>query len=340
MHTSCEKASLEVCRQAAEYLKKGEIAAIPTETVYGLAADATNGQAVKKIFEAKGRPQDNPLISHISSMEMLPMVWRKVTPQAKALAEAFWPGPLTIILPRSELLADEVCAGLPTAAVRWPSHPVAQQVITLAGVPLAAPSANTSGSPSPTTAESVMQDMAGKIPMVVDGGTCEVGVESTVVSLAGQTPLLLRPGGVTKEELERVLGCEVKLSDAVLHQLQEGEKPASPGMKYRHYAPNARVLIVQGSSAQYCEYVKAHAEEGDCALCFEEDIKALSGIACIPYGKEGDGVSQAHGLFAALRALDEKHVKTAYARCPQQSGISLAVYNRLLRAAAFQVVQV
>lgn len=338
MDTSCQKATPDVCRLAAEYLQSGELVAIPTETVYGLAADATNGQAVQKIFKAKGRPQDNPLISHISSMEMLPMVWREVTPQAKVLAEAFWPGPLTMILPRSDALADEVCAGLPTAAVRWPSHPVAQQIIALAGVPLAAPSANTSGSPSPTTAQSVLEDMNGKIPLIVDGGTCDVGVESTVVSLTGEVPVLLRPGGITKEQLEEVLLCEVKLSDAVLHQLKEGERAASPGMKYRHYAPKARVIIVKGSQDDYCSYVKEHASSNDCALCFEEDIPYLSGVSCISYGKMNDGTSQAHRLFSALRTLDERKVKTAYARCPLQSGISLAVYNRLLRAAAFQVV--
>ncbi len=340
MDTTCQKAASEVCRQAAKYLQSGELVAIPTETVYGLAADATNGQAVQKIFKAKGRPQDNPLISHISSMEMLPMVWREVTPQAKALAEAFWPGPLTIILPRSMALADEVCGGLSTAAARWPSHPVAQQIIALAGMPLAAPSANTSGSPSPTTAKSVLEDMNGKIPLIVDGGTCDVGVESTVVSLAGDVPVLLRPGGITKEQLEQVLRCEVKLSDAVLHQLKEGEQAASPGMKYRHYAPKARVVIVNGSQEDYCSYVKEHASSNDCALCFQEDIAHLDGIICIPYGRMHDGTSQAHGLFSALRMLDEKNIATAYARCPLQSGISLAVYNRLLRAAAFQVVNV
>ncbi|HIW54501.1 MAG TPA: threonylcarbamoyl-AMP synthase [Candidatus Ruthenibacterium merdigallinarum] len=325
--------------EAARLLRAGEVVAIPTETVYGLAANALDGQAVKKIFAAKGRPQDNPLISHVASMEMLADVWAEVTPQAQALARAFWPGPLTIILPRAARVADEVCAGLPTASVRWPSHPAAQRIIRAAGVPLAAPSANLSGSPSPTTARDVLADMDGRIPLVIDGGACGVGVESTVVTLAGDAPELLRPGYITKEQLEQVLCCEVRLSDAVLHQLKEGERAASPGMKYKHYAPKAQVVIVKGALSEYTAYVNAHLADGVFALCFEGEEAGLR-CPCVTFGRAQDEASQARALFSALRELDARGAKAAYARCPRESGVALAVYNRLLRAAAFRVVQV
>ncbi len=325
--------------EAARLLRAGEVVAIPTETVYGLAANALDGQAVKKIFAAKGRPQDNPLISHVASMEMLADVWAEVTPQAQALAQAFWPGPLTIILPRAARVADEVCAGLPTASVRWPSHPAAQRIIRAAGVPLAAPSANLSGSPSPTTARDVLADMDGRIPLVIDGGACGVGVESTVVTLAGDAPELLRPGYITKEQLEQVLCCEVRLSDAVLHQLKEGERAASPGMKYKHYAPKAQVVIVKGALSEYTAYVNAHLADGVFALCFEGEEAGLR-CPCVTFGRAQDEASQARALFSALRELDARGAKAAYARCPRESGVALAVYNRLLRAAAFRVVQV
>ena len=234
MRTCLKQAGAASVAEAARLLRAGEVVGIPTETVYGLAANALSDEAVPKIFAAKGRPQDNPLISHIASLDMLPMVVREVPGAAYRLAEAFWPGPLTLILPRSKTVADSVCAGLDTASVRMPSHPVALAVIRAAGVPLAAPSANLSGSPSPTTAADVLADMEGKIPLILDGGACSVGVESTVISLAGAQPVLLRPGYITKEQLEDAMGCTVALSDAVLHKLKDGERAASPGMKYKH----------------------------------------------------------------------------------------------------------
>ena len=247
MHTCLKQAGAASVAEAARLLRAGEVVGIPTETVYGLAANALSDEAVPKIFAAKGRPQDNPLISHIASLDMLPMVVREVPGAAYRLAEAFWPGPLTLILPRSKTVADSVCAGLDTASVRMPSHPVALAVIRAAGVPLAAPSANLSGSPSPTTAADVLADMEGKIPLILDGGACSVGVESTVISLAGAQPVLLRPGYITKEQLEDAMGCAVALSDAVLHKLKDGESAASPGMKYKHYAPKADVTILKAA---------------------------------------------------------------------------------------------
>ena len=219
--------------RAAQLLREGKLVAIPTETVYGLAADALNGPAVARIFEAKGRPQDNPLIVHIArEADWTPLV-KEIPEAAHRLAERFWPGPLTIILEKSGLIPDEVSAGLSTVAVRCPSHPAAQAVIRAAGRPLAAPSANLSGKPSPTTAERVLEDMDGKIEAVLDGGPCAVGVESTVLSLAGAVPRLLRPGGVTAEQLREVLGT-VELDAAVTDKLAPGAAAASPGMKYKH----------------------------------------------------------------------------------------------------------
>ena len=339
MKTELLRPQPEAIRRAADVLLNGGLVAIPTETVYGLAASALDEEAVRAIFKAKGRPQDNPLISHISSLDMLEVTSCNVPPAAYRLAEAFWPGPLTMVLPRGAALADAVCAGLDTAAVRMPSHPVAQAVIRAAGVPLAAPSANLSGSPSPTTARDVMADMDGRIPMVLDGGACEVGVESTVVSLTGPQPVLLRPGGITREQLQQVLGCEVVLAHAVLHGLREGETAASPGMKYKHYAPKAQLTLVKGSLDAYCEYIRNHAGPGVFALCYEGEESAV-GVPAVTYGRRESAASQAHALFTSLRELDRQGARIVYARCPQEDGVALAVYNRILRAAAFRVVEV
>ncbi len=339
MQTELKQAEESSMEQAAALLRAGEVVAIPTETVYGLAASSISDSAVTKIFKAKGRPQDNPLISHIASLEMLPMVVRDIPQSAYRLAQAFWPGPLTMIMTRSEQVADSVCAGLATAAVRMPSHPVALEVIRKAGVPLAAPSANLSGSPSPTTAQDVLADMQGKIPLILDGGACSVGVESTVISLAGAQPTLLRPGYITPEQLEEVLGCPVAISDAILHRLRDDEKAASPGMKYKHYAPKADVTILNGTLDAYKDYIREHNGQGVFALCFEGEQECLP-CPCVTYGHETRPDEQARALFSALRELDARGAKTVYARSPQKTGVSLAVYNRLLRAAAFRVTEV
>ncbi len=321
----------ETALLAGEILRNGGIVAIPTETVYGLAANALSGEAVKKIFEAKGRPQDNPLIVHVTDIsEVTPLV-KSIPDEARRLAERFWPGPLTMIMPKSDLIPDETSGGLSTVAVRCPSHPVARAIIKAAGVPLAAPSANVSGRPSPTNAKYVFEDMNGKIDMIVDGGQSEVGVESTVVTLAQKPARLLRPGGITAEQLKSVLG-EVVIDDAVLHMLKSGEKAASPGMKYKHYAPKADVTIVKGNLDAFRRFV---SEKGDCfVLCFEGEEKYFENY--VTYGRADDPSSQANRLFDALRELDEKGAKTVYARDPGTSGVDLAVYNRLIRAAAFK----
>lgn len=326
-------------RLAAELLRQGGLVALPTETVYGIAADARNGEAVKKIFEAKGRPQDNPLIVHIAGMDMLNGIVAQVPERAVRLAQAFWPGPLTMVLPKGSEVSEVTCAGLDTVGVRMPSHPVVQQVIRASGVAFAAPSANLSGKPSPTNAQDTLADMDGRLPLILDGGECSVGVESTVVTLVGEHPMLLRPGYVTREQMEAVLGEEVLVSPAILEKLREGEIARSPGMKYKHYAPKAQVTIVKGDFERYCAYLRDHTAPGVWALCFDGEGQKLP-TPCIEYGKEGDGAAQAHRLFTALRELDKQGARVVYARCPASEGVSMAVYNRLIRAAAFRVVEV
>lgn len=322
--------------QAGALLRDGEVVGIPTETVYGLAANAFDETAVSKIFKAKGRPQDNPLIVHIAKFEELEALVAEVPEAAKKLAEAFWPGPLTMILPKSDKIPDAVCAGLQTVAIRCPSHPVAHAVIEKAGVPLAAPSANLSGSPSPTNAKYVYDDMNGKIPLILDGGQSAVGVESTVVTLALDRPRVLRPGGVTVEQLRAVLH-EVDVDEAVVKPLKKGAVAASPGMKYKHYAPKAEITILKGSFEQFKAYVEAQNAEEHFVLCFEGEEKDFP--HAVTYGRCGDGLSEANRLFDALRELDEQGAKTVFARCPSENEVGLAVYNRLLRAAAFRVVE-
>lgn len=322
-----------VAQKAGCVLQNGGIVAIPTETVYGLAANALNGEAVKKIFAAKGRPQDNPLIVHITEFSEVHGLVSEVPDSAKALAEKYWPGPLTIIMPKSEKIPDEVSAGLDTVAIRMPAHPVARAIIKAAGVPLAAPSANISGRPSPTRAKYVYEDMNGKIDMIIDGGQSAVGVESTVITLAVNPPRLLRPGGITVEQLRAVLGA-VEVDDAVMHKLKEEAKAASPGMKYKHYAPKAEITVIKGGLDAFRQYVARRPESF--ALCFEGEEAFFENA--VTYGRADDANSQANRLFDALRELDEKGAKIVFARDPGTSGVDLAVYNRLIRAAAFRVV--
>ncbi|MCI1966812.1 MAG: threonylcarbamoyl-AMP synthase [Oscillospiraceae bacterium] len=330
-----DAASDESIEAAAHIIRSGGLVGMPTETVYGLAANALDGKAVRKIFEAKGRPQDNPLIVHISKLEQILKLVAHFPEPAKKLAEAYWPGPLTMVLEKSELIPDEVSTGLPTVGIRFPSHPVAQALITAAGVPIAAPSANRSGFPSTTTAEHVMRDMDGKIDAVLDGGACGVGVESTIVTLASNPPRLLRPGGITLDQLQLVLG-RVDVDPAVLNPLPKGARPLSPGMKYKHYSPKADVIILDGGEKAYADYVNTHAKPGVAALCYDGEDRLLN-VPAVCYGAESDQAAQARELFEALRHLDDIGAKTVYARCPAPRGVGLAVYNRLMRAAGFEV---
>lgn len=323
--------------KAAAILRRGGLVGIPTETVYGLAASALDADAVKNIFAAKGRPQDNPLIVHVADRTWLKKYALEVPDAAYRLMDAFWPGPLTIILKKSPLIPDIVSAGLDSAAFRCPSHPIAHAIIERSGLPLAAPSANTSGRPSPTRAEHVMHDLGGKIDAVVDGGDCSVGVESTVLSLCEKTPTLLRPGGVTPEQLREVIG-EVNIHPAVTHMLEKGVRATSPGMKYKHYAPKTRVVIIKGDLGKAVDYVRSSGEKA-AVMCFEGEGEKF-GVPFVTYGREHDGLSQARGIFGALRSLDALGADVVYARCPETEGVGLAVYNRLLRAAAFTIVEV
>lgn len=327
-------------KTAGAILKRGGLVAIPTETVYGLAANALDGDAVKKIFKAKGRPADNPLIVHIadfSDIERFSLV-SQLPEKAVKLADAFWSGPLTVIMPKGKAIPDEVSAGLDTVAVRFPSHKTAQAVIKAAGCPLAAPSANTSGSPSPTSASHVMSDMNGKIDAVLDGGECSVGLESTVITLVPEKPRLLRPGGITVEEIESVIG-EIDVDDAVLNKLNPDEKAASPGMKYKHYSPKAEVILVSADDKEYIDFVNKKASDNVAALCYEDDKKSLK-VKSFALGDKNDYDAQARMLFKKLREIDENPaVKTVYARCPNPKGVGMAVYNRLIRAAGFEVIE-
>lgn len=322
--------------KAGELLREGELVAMPTETVYGLAANALDEKAVRSIFSVKGRPQDNPLIVHIAEVSMWQTLVADLPPEAIALAEKFWPGPLTIILPKSSRVPNVTTANMDSVAVRMPSHEGARAIIKAAGVPIAAPSANLSGSPSPTAVKHCIKDLDGKIPLIIDGGDCSVGIESTVVSLVGE-PMLLRPGAITPEMLSEALGRQVEVSHAVSKPLKAGERPTSPGMKYRHYAPKAKMVLVE---SELCDFIKLlnNAPDGTYGLVFENEA-ALCLKPCITYGKQHDAESQARDIFSALRQFDECGAKLIYARCPDRDGASLGVFNRMLRAAAFEVIK-
>ena len=324
---------------AADIIKQGGLVALPTETVYGLGANGLNPAAVAKIFIAKGRPQDNPLILHIADITEIDSLCHDVPESAYALAKAFWPGPLTMVLPAKDIVPACTTAGLPTVALRCPDNVVTREIIRLAGVPIAAPSANVSGKPSTTTAQHVLHDHDGKIDAIVDGGPCAVGVESTIVDLTEYPPRLLRPGGITPAQLKAVLG-ELTVDKAVTGEIAKDAVVKAPGMKYRHYAPSAQVLIIAGSRDTAAGYIHANWQPGDRVLCFEEELSLYADCAPLAYGREADEATLSAGLFAALRELDKPDVKRIFARCPKGEGIAYAVENRLKKAAGFQVVQV
>ncbi len=338
MNTVLLKDTDEDIKKAAEIIKNGGLVGMPTETVYGLGANALNPKAVLDIFKAKGRPADNPLIVHISDVSQIEKfsLAEEIPENAIILAKKFWPGPLTMIVKKGKAVPDEVSAGLDTVAIRFPSHPVAQKLISFAGLPVAAPSANLSGSPSPTTPQHVMRDLKGKIPAIIDGGICNVGLESTVITLTENPPRLLRPGGITLEQLRDALG-EVALDDAVLHKLKEGRRAASPGMKYKHYAPKANVTILKGGNRDFYDFVNANSHSNRAVICYDEDAPFIKGNKFL-LGSKSDSAQQAHRLFDVLRQIDlNPEITAVYARCPDINGVGLAVYNRLIRAAGFEV---
>lgn len=327
--------------RAAEILRSGGLVGIPTETVYGLGANGLDPAAVCSIFQAKGRPQDNPLILHIPDPFWLERYCRDIPEAAWRLARRFWPGPLTMVLRRAPSVPDEVTAGLDTVGMRCPAHELCRAVIEAAGVPVAAPSGNTSGRPSPTSVADMLEDMNGKIDAILDGGVCQVGVESTIIDMTCVPPRLLRPGGVPLEELRAVLG-EVELDPAILRPMGEGEKPRAPGMKYRHYAPKAPVTVVKGSPARSAAYILEHLSPTywDGVICFDEFADWYPGHPVERLGGALDHWENARRLFHALRAMDEAGVKRIWAQSPDTSGMGLAVVNRLDKAAGFHIVEV
>lgn len=322
---------------AAEILRRGGTVVFPTETVYGLGGDATNCESARKIYAAKGRPSDNPLIIHISSPE-------DVEPYAVTsklyyrLARRFMPGPLTVILPKKDTIPRTVTGGLDTVAVRCPDHPVANKLIGLCGLPVAAPSANISGKPSPTCAAHCIEDLDGRVDCIIDGGECAFGVESTIVKLTGEDSLiLLRPGAVTYDALCCVCS-EVAISDNVLHKLAENERPICPGSKYRHYAPDKPLTLVGGSDEARLAFFAEKQKEGAVIICYDEQAEMLGGGTVITIGRHDDTQAQAHRLFSALRECNSLEGERIYANLPSTDGLGLALYNRLIRAAAHTVV--
>lgn len=321
---------------AAELLRKGKLVAFPTETVYGLGADARREESVLAIFAAKGRPADNPLIVHIPDVGMLSDIASEIPELALRLAEVFSPGPLTMVLPKRPEIPLVTSGGLDTVGIRIPSHPTARALLRAAGCPVAAPSANRSGKPSPTTAKHVMDDMNGRISAVLDGGMCEVGVESTVICFDDpETVHILRPGKISAEDLAPY-AKRVYVDKAIFEQIAPDAKVASPGMKYRHYAPKAKLLPIDAPDfKRFSDYVQAHAQKGDWALLFDSDPE-IPGFPCMRYGDNGE--EQAHLLFLRFRELDEVGARVVYVRMPGRNGTDLSVYNRLMRAAGFEVI--
>ncbi len=340
MNTLLLSSSKKDIKKAAEIIRSGGIVAMPTETVYGLASNALDSSCVDKIYSAKGRPSDNPLIVHISDIkdiEKFELV-KEFPKKARDLASRFWPGPLTIIFKKTDKVPDKVSGGLDTVAIRYPQHKTAQMLIKESGCPLAAPSANSSGKPSPTSAAHVLADLNGKIDAVIDGGVCDCGVESTVITLAEDVPRILRPGIITKEQIEAVIG-RTQIDSAVLYKPQDGKKVSSPGMKYKHYSPNTKIVLVRANDEKFINFINRSYGSNPkiAALCYNEDIDKIK-CKCISLGSKDDLKEQASRLFDALRKTDTLGADMVYAHCPRTQGIGITLYNRLIRAAAYQVI--
>ena len=336
---SPEKIDNEKIKVCAEILCSGGLVAFPTETVYGLGAIATDADAAKKIYAAKGRPSDNPLIIHIAEPKDAER-YAYTCPLYYKLSDAFMPGPLTVILPKKSIIPNEVTGGLDTVAIRCPAHPIANAIIKASSVAIAAPSANLSGSPSPTEGIHVINDLNGRIEAIVDGGSAEIGLESTIVKIDGDRLTLLRPGAITRDALLCV--CErVDVARAVTAALAENEKPLSPGMKYRHYAPNAPLVLLDGTNDDVQAFLLKQSKTERClVLAYTEEIPHLSGVNTIDIGARDDLSTQAKRLFSALRAANELELDKIYAHLPTQNGLGLALYNRMIRAAAHTVMKI
>ena len=328
----------EELKAAAQIILSGGLVVFPTETVYGLGGNGLLSDAAQKIYSAKGRPSDNPLIIHIAEPNDADK-YSHTGDIYYRLADAFMPGPLTVIMPKRECIPHSVTGGLETVAVRCPSHPIANALIKECGVPIAAPSANISGRPSPTSAKYVIEDMDGRVDMIIDGGECEIGLESTIVKIDGNTLTLLRPGAITYDAL--CLVCDdVKIAPAVLEKLAENEKPLSPGMKYRHYAPRAEFVLLDGDENDVLSFMINEQKENCAVLCYNEELSYLNPSLTIAIGKKNDLEAQAKKLFTSLREADKLGAKKIYAHLPDTSGLGLALYNRMIRAAAHTIKKV
>ena len=333
------KTSLQDIRRAARVILDGGLVVFPTETVYGLGGNALISDAAKKIYSAKGRPSDNPLIIHVADPKDAEK-YAEVSELYFKLANAFMPGPLTVIMPKREIIPASVTGGLDTVAVRCPSHPVANALICEAGVPIAAPSANISGKPSPTDARYVIEDMMGKVDVIIDGGSCEIGLESTIVYLDGSSLTLLRPGAITYDALCCVCN-DVRIAPAVKEAIAENERPLSPGMKYRHYAPDSELILLDADEERALEFLISEQKHRACAaLCYDEDLPHLIPELSISIGRRDDLETQAKRLFSALRDADKIGAPTIYCHLPKKDGLGLALYNRLIRAAAHTVKKI
>lgn len=328
----------QVIRRAGEIIRQGGLVAFPTETVYGLGADALQPQAAKKIYAAKGRPSDNPLIIHVAQWPAVERIARRVPESARLLAEKFWPGPLTMILPKAECVPYETTGGLDTAAVRMPDHPVALALIAAAGGYVAAPSANVSGRPSPTRAEHVKEDLEGRIDMILDGGPVGIGLESTIVDLSGEIPMILRPGAISQEMLAQVIG-KVEMDQGLLEEHTD-LRPKAPGMKYRHYAPKAKLIVVDGQSEQVIEKINALVAQMEPSkagiICTEETLNRYPYGVVKSLGTREDEESIARNLYNILRAFDQSEVEVIYSEAFQTPKMGQAIMNRLLKAAGHQ----
>ncbi len=328
--------------RAADIIRSGGLVVFPTETVYGLGGDATNPDAAKKIYAAKGRPSDNPLIIHINDPSDAER-YSYTTDMYNRLAERFMPGPLTVILKSRDIIPPETRGGLDTVAVRCPENEIARELISLSGVPIAAPSANISGSPSPTKLSHVVDDMYGRVDAIIDGGECEIGLESTIVSCDPDGILtLLRPGKITVDELLEICP-ELRIADAVTDKLKDGEIAKSPGMKYKHYAPKASLILLDGDKMSIVDYIKRSYKPKTAVICYDEDVdlylKFMPKCNVYPFGESSDTNTQAKLLFARLRETDKQNFDTIYAPLPTLSGIGLALYNRMIRAAAHTIIK-
>lgn len=342
MNTQLLPCTEEGIALAADLLAQGEVIAFPTETVYGLGANALNEAAVRQIFAVKGRPADNPLIVHVATPKAAEALC-EISEAARRVMDAFCPGPITLLMPKKACVPAVVNAGLSSVAIRIPSHPDARRMLEACKLPIAAPSANTSGKPSPTTAQHVWHDLQGRIPLILDGGACEVGLESTVLDMTGDIPTVVRPGYVTPDMLLRVLP-EVRVADSVLRPLKSGEKAVSPGMMYRHYAPGGYLTLVKGGDAHVSALCRQLYRQAEVAqkrvriLAFEENLDRYEGLSVLSIGSRNDPATTAHRLFGTLRRLDDEQIDVIFSEVLPPDGVGLAVMNRLSRAAAFRVL--